>query len=519
MLAEQEKLTEFSGITGQVLRRSISGGSLITGFVLGGLLLFINLAMAFAGNPTAGTLFSQIVIALALARFALNGRHGQYGGTVFSSAGGGWDEVGLVSLRYLTLCLLWVIPATIFAPGEEQAAAMGPMMNPLMMKGLFTFAAFYFLAATLTPPLFLIVSVSAQNFLDIANPKLWKEAFGGRQADLFMIYAAYTGALIMVAVLSVPFVLLSFVVNWKLAVITGGMALCLLVGVSVNLLGRLCGFFACGQLGLSNTVEEERPKPDAPAVTARPGAPAVPAQAAPPPFKPAAPISVPLSPSAVPQPGAAVAAAPAQATGTLAAGPAQPAAERKPALLDAKQQVDAAMQRFGLDPHGGIAALRELDSTFAPHALVKHALAACLHHAGETEQALEMARVAIPLCLDRGHTQLAAELFQYFRAHAAGLGIEPKKMIVLAGALTSNEEWAAAAKAYSAVIAADSTDASAVKGLLQVADGILHRKANPAAAVKVYRFLMKNCAASPLAETIQQGLMECEQKLGQPAAS
>ena len=53
----------------------------------------------------------------------------------------------------------------------------------------------------------------------------------------------------------------------------------------------------------------------------------------------------------------------------------------------------------------------------------------------------------------------------------------------------------------------------AVKGLLTVADDILHKKGSPSAAVKVYRYLVKHCSDSPLAEYMIRGLQDAERKL------
>jgi hypothetical protein len=51
--------------------------------------------------------------------------------------------------------------------------------------------------------------------------------------------------------------------------------------------------------------------------------------------------------------------------------------------------------------------------------------------------------------------------------------------------------------------------------MLQVAEGILARKNNPEAAARIYRFLVKNCPQSPLADCFRQGLEETERRLGE----
>jgi len=104
---ERERLTEFTGVAGALLRRSISGGSLATGMALGFILLVGDWALMIGGAGKLAAVFSQIIIALALARFAVNGLFGEWGGSVFSGVGGPWTTVLAVAGRYLALSALW----------------------------------------------------------------------------------------------------------------------------------------------------------------------------------------------------------------------------------------------------------------------------------------------------------------------------------------------------------------------------------------------------------------------------
>ena len=410
------------------------------------------------------------MVALALARFAVNGLYGEWRGTVFSSAGGPWSRVGLVALRYLALSCVWLLPMVIIGGGEGAApGGMSPMMMGTMLSGMLGLGAIFVLAATLTPPLFLIVSVSAGSFPEIFSPQTWKRLFGGRLGDLFTVYTVYTGALVMVLLLGMPAAMLAFAANTKLGVLVSALGLALVLGVAVNLLGRLCGFFACGDLGLS---QPSAPEPTGP----RPE----------------------VNPLPDPAPEASLAA---------------PAGVAKTALMDAKPRVDAALAAFADDPSAAIVTLEQLDNDYAPHALVRHAMTICLHRSGEAERALRLARSAVPLCLERGHTILAAQLLKELRLPADQLEVDKTQMIALANSLASSEDWAAAARLYSAVLRADTNETRAVKGLLKVASGILDRKSNPVAAAKIYRFLDKHCADSPLAEYVREGLAETERRL------
>ena len=90
--------TEFSGVAGRILQKSVSGSSLITGFVLGFVLVVGDWVLIMANTPGATVPFNQIVVALALARFGVNGLYGEWNGTVFSSSGGPWSVVVVVVL-------------------------------------------------------------------------------------------------------------------------------------------------------------------------------------------------------------------------------------------------------------------------------------------------------------------------------------------------------------------------------------------------------------------------------------
>ena len=151
--------TEFGGVAGRVLRKSISGSSLVTGIVLGIVLLVGDWVLILAQAPEVTIPFNQVLMALALARFALNGLHGEWNGTVFSGADGPWSTVGLITIRYLALTAVWLVPMMFLAPKAEEAMAMGHGMGPSLSGAVVAGFLAYMLAMTLTPPLFLIVAL------------------------------------------------------------------------------------------------------------------------------------------------------------------------------------------------------------------------------------------------------------------------------------------------------------------------------------------------------------------------
>jgi len=93
------------------------------------------------------------------------------------------------------------------------------------------------------------------------------------------------------------------------------------------------------------------------------------------------------------------------------------------------------------------------------------------------------------------------------------LNLDSERILFIATTLAKADDLAGAAKAYSALISINPDDDAAVKGLLQVAEIILHKKGKPEAAAKVYGYLMQHCSTSPLVEFMSQGLEEAERMM------
>ena len=121
---EVTETTEFSGVVGQVLQRAVSTVSLISGLVLALILIVGNWALLQAGLPRLVTPFSQIIFTMAMARFAVNGMYGEWSGTVFSTIGGSWAQVGTVAARFLVMTAIWLIPLTLFASVDQETLGM-----------------------------------------------------------------------------------------------------------------------------------------------------------------------------------------------------------------------------------------------------------------------------------------------------------------------------------------------------------------------------------------------------------
>jgi tetratricopeptide (TPR) repeat protein len=180
--------------------------------------------------------------------------------------------------------------------------------------------------------------------------------------------------------------------------------------------------------------------------------------------------------------------------------------------MDAQPRVEELLGRLRDEPDVVRAALEELHESYAPHPHVSMALTVCRYRAGAADDALELAREALPLCFERGHFYLAAEIFRELRAVMDQLELNRDQVLTIAKCLTKMDDLVNAAKAYSAVLNTDPGEIRAVKGLLKVADDILHQKDRPQAAARVYRFLLQRCGGSPLAEFMQRGLEEAEHR-------
>ncbi|HKQ97847.1 MAG TPA: hypothetical protein VJV75_08230, partial [Candidatus Polarisedimenticolia bacterium] len=107
---QEDRVTAFGGVVGRVLRDATSFGTALTAGVLGAVVLTVSFIFSFIGNRSLAQILVQIVVAVALARFALNGMSGEFRGTILSTAGGSWGLAVVVGFRYLALNLIAIVP-------------------------------------------------------------------------------------------------------------------------------------------------------------------------------------------------------------------------------------------------------------------------------------------------------------------------------------------------------------------------------------------------------------------------
>ncbi len=473
-------ITPYSGISGRILRGAVSGATFLSGICLGLILACGQYILVRFGYPGLAAIYGQCVIAIALARYAVNGLTGEYQGTVFSTAGGSWDRVLLVAARYGALCLLWIIPLAFLAmsPDEAKLAIFGLISG----QGSAQLIGLIFLVIAgmgLTPPIFLIGAVAAERFTDILSVGHWRRLLGGRRTDLYAMYSIYTGALAMMTVIAIPIALMAFSRGLDIGMMVGALLLSFLGGLSVALLGRLCGFFAFGEGDDAPALSEEHVEPEG--------------HAAPPGLTP-------------------VLQARAREVAAMAAAPAASLTNARPALMDAPARLEEIQRRFETDPAGAIGQLQDLRAAHAPHPHVLRALCLLLSRAKRHDEAIEAAKEALPFCFARGYVPFAAEMVRALWAHRERLELNREQLSAVAAALQKAADMPGAIRVWGALVSLDPKELRGVKALMQIAGEHLHGDADPRQAVSIYSFLLKHCADSPLAEHMREGLADAERR-------
>lgn len=538
---DEQPISPFGGVLGRVLRDSMSVGTAITGVVLGLVLLVSGFVFGLVGGAGLGMLFGQILVAVALARFALNGMAGESAGTIFSTAGGSWPMAMAVAGRYLVLNLIWIAPllillfslisaavgtvalggghaasgSTVVPEGAPPRSGAGlgaagslplslPVLTVLSSKTFIAALTLLIIGTAILPPVFLIVAVRSERFGQIFSTVLWSNTFSGRLGDLYAIYVVHGGALGMLFVLAIPALLLTFAAGKEIGLFCLGIGSAYGGGLAITLLGRLCGFFAFG---------DEQPGP---LFAMAPAGGPVHGPAGGRPGKPRPP-EVFGSPASSEVHAGSGAAAPAAGVPAVASADAPPEAAGDPSgaapFPDLSQEIAEARKHFETDAPATIERLMTLREEHPGHPQVLHAAAVCLYKAGRTPEAVLVAREAVPACLDRGHAVLAAEVFATLWKQAKEMELQHDQIDAIAGVLMKTGDHARAITAYGLALQMDHGDRKAIKGLLQLADHKMHREGRPKDAARIYTFLLQYAVGTPFVEDIRLGLADAEARL------
>ncbi|MBN1825539.1 MAG: hypothetical protein JW958_04670 [Candidatus Eisenbacteria bacterium] len=487
--------SRYGGIAGRVLRETMTPGTFVTGLAVALPIGLLAIVSERAGSKVSPAALVQVAATLALARIALNGYAGQWRGTVFSKTGGSDFDVLTVAIRFVLLSSCWLIPLYLlgFRPGNTMESA-GMMMMGMGGGEKALLGALYVMLVALSPPVFLIASVGASNIVDLFSAEYWRNTFGGRVGDIFLVYALYLGGLTMAVVLSLPLLVLVGARSGQGGILVGGAVGVYLLGFAVTLLGRLCGFFAAsGGPGEEETADlDPSPILDVMAKADRP------AQA---------------KGGRTPVHRAVTRSAERDSRRLRASMPAVVAPNGRPVVTDAVGRVSKAEARFADDPDGAIEELRRLDAEYEPNPLVLCGLCRFLIGAGREDEAVRLADRAIPWSLARGSHRPAAEAYREFGERAGRLQLNDDDLLRIGNTLRTMLDLETAGRAYRAILDRRPSDAGAVKGMLQTAEAYVHGKGSPQDAIRVYDYLLERCPDSPLADFMHAGKEEAELRI------
>ncbi len=442
---EGNERSSFVRTVGDIVLDSFRPASSLTGIILSIPLIFAALAPAKThGHMVPGIcIFTSILLTMyAQARLAMNGFAGDSRGGFFSPSGGRIEDVIPVFGRLLALSIGWALPIPvmiwIWEPKLHSIVRFPfPTADPPP-----TLLVVYIGTILIAPFFLLPVAVAATRFTEIFSGGLWRGLFGGRLGEVVLMIVATVGAPLALATILAPW-LASLSANAPgVASFLGAVVGIYLVGVTLSVHAKLSGFFAAAIM--QGEVEE----------------------------------AVPLD-------------AVASASGVPSAPPASRAVDN-----DIRQ----AWAAFPSDHEAALARLGALAAAPVPDAKTFHALSLMKHKAGDAAGALEAARQAIPLCLLANEGSLAAELYRNHAVDATSLLLDHAQLVAIGDVLFGHDDPSAAANAWAHALNADATDRKAFKGLLKVADQLLHTGGSLDNAIRIYEFLLQRVPDSPFAD-------------------
>lgn len=458
--------SRFVEMAGHVVIDSLHLPSLGTGLLLS---VPVLLAVFFAAKVQSGTLTLVSLAALfpltlyVLSRLALNGLGGDSMGGVFSQSGGSFEDLMPVFGRFISLTLVWALPAVImfgfYEPKLRNSFAapfrMGAPEPPPVILTLYLGTGFF------VGFLLLTVSVAATKFTDAFSLGFWAALFQGRSGEVFLMLAASVGAPVAVFLLAAPWLSALGQKSQGFAAFLAGVLIIYLVGVHVSIHGKLCGFFASAVM--SGTLSEGvGPAPPAPA------------SASPPSGK-------------EPEPTVTI--------------PGRDEEIRQAWVLFAQRR-SAAIERLEI-----------LIAQFAPDGRVLHALAMMHLQSQDSVRAAEAARGALPLCAAAGDFKQVKELYAAFSSQVQGWGYDHTQLAAIGDALAQAGDMMQAANAFAFSLHADATDARAFKGLLKCASHLAQKGEAPDRALKIYEFLIARAPGSPFVEHARTELTVLKKRL------
>jgi hypothetical protein len=476
----------FGGAAGKVMLRAHGLTPVINGLVA---TLGIGLpvwTLASAGMEDLGFLPPLVLLPLLVARCGLNARAGEWNGLVLSASGGPWSQVAGIAFRYLVLMILWALPLTLLTLSLSKSFELRTSIGGVpALDGIPALPSLYLLTGLFFHPAALIVALESDGIGEALSPSRWSELFAGRVGEVLLISALVMAGLFlaMMPLFAILPALVggSFAANMTFAAVVTAY----LVGWTLGAFGGLCGAFC--DVGAQEVDLSSAPPVSEPPRVSPPNVFEGPAEAA---------------PDAAPVAGSA--------------GPTE-ARPRTIGSAEIPARVEGIRQRLAGEPAKAAAELASLYEQTGPHAALLHAWTLALVEAGEEQRAVEVAREALPFLLSRGATPLAASLVPPLAAHLQALRLTPAQVSALGGALKQQGDLADATRLYAAAVREDPQNAGAVKSLLQIAEQLL-RDDEVKRSIKVYRFLLRHCAGSPLELYMRDGLATAERRAAHQAA-
>lgn len=467
----------FGGIAGRVVREALGFGTFLTGIFLVGVASLLGVLTFKAGADALGLILVHILFAIMLGRFALQGYHGHWNTGALYPREAGWGASAVVAIRYLALSVAWTLPLIIL--GLRPDALRDNLAGVALMGGggrLLTLGVLYVAAAVITPPILLIVSVSADRFTHIFSPSHWAYLFRGRWGDLFLVYALCLGGVTMTILLVAPVLAAISFQAPRPAIFLTAIAGAWASGFAISVYGRLCGCFAGALLG-GDMMEPELRLIESPPADSGRGA-------------TERKTSVELDSSV--------------------GGPPTSSLSGRPPLLDARERIESILTGTARGSDEAITAIESLRDHHAPNPVIDYGLCVALFRSGQRERAAATAAEILPQLLDRGNRRFAAQIYGDLLDECKAFDLASDHLVLIATDFLERGESRLATEALMHAIRTDPWHRAAIKRMMQLAEEILPASREPHEARRIYRFLIEKCPDSPLAEMMHSGLREAE---------
>lgn len=172
----------------------------------------------------------------------------------------------------------------------------------------------------------------------------------------------------------------------------------------------------------------------------------------------------------------------------------------------AQGKLEGVWEAFRRRPLKALAQMQALWSGDPVDPRLGHALVLMRARARQIDQAIELARMVIPRCLEAGELQLAAEAFAALLQQAGRLELDYRQLVTIGFTLEQQRDTARAAHAFARALRLEPAGEPAAEGLLRVADRLMVDEASREQARGIYQYVINHGEAVPLVERARQRL-------------